>query len=247
MRSITQSRIVQPLMLFGVATRVALACGLAFASPSMAATRARRVVKPVAGTACSPGGARAPGSTSLDCVRVGSKLVWEPKGSKLNPFRFGEVFEWTQAIGKETNADSSTRRIIVRGYLADASAWVNNYPDNHPQDIFDAANGVTIRGVQVDYTLVNATNGSQRDLGSLSEFWLGDDRDAGCCGSGLLKWADPPAEGFDPQTSLDDGTTQTGVLLFARTDVQIGTKPLMRLGWSDVRTGSYSYVYFAMT
>lgn len=204
-------------------------------------------LKAVPNRACAPLGARAPG-TSLDCVNVGSKTLWEPKGSKLDPYRPGETFEWTQSTnGNEAGADTATKRIVVRDYLPDATSWVNNFTDNQPQDIYTAASGAPLRGVRVDYTLVHATDPSSRNLGSLSSFWLGDDADAGCCNEGLLQWGIPPDVSLDAYSSLDDGTTRTGVMLFARTNAQLGTKPLMRLSWDDIRTAKRSYIYFAMS
>lgn len=220
------------------------------AAPAMAAKRPpprKRILKVAAGNACAPLGARAPG-TSFDCVSVGAKTQWQPKGSKLDPYRPGEVFEWTQSTNKNApGADIATKRIVVKEYLPDATSWVNSFPENTPEDIFAAAGGAPLRGVRVDYTLVTATDASSRNLGSLSWFWLGNDADAGCCNEGLLKWGDRPNGNIDPYSSLDDGTTQTGLMLFARTDAQLGPKPLMRLGWDDIRNNQDSYVYFAMS
>ena len=50
---------------------------------------------------------------------------------------------------------------------------------------------------------------------------------------------------FDAYTNLPDGTTTTGVLLFARTDAQIAAEPLMRLAWNDVTTNKQTYIWFA--
>ena len=203
-----------------------------------AATKKAKPKGPSAGQACSPIGAHAPG-TSLDCVAVGSKKQWQPKGTKLNPYRIGETFEWTQSSnGRNPGALISTRRITVVGYLPDASEWVSQWTDNQPQDIFDQARGAQVRGVRATFTLVSATDASSRNLGSLSTLWLGDDRDAGCCTQGALSWSRPPAEGLDPFTRLEDGASLTGVVVFARTNEQIGKRPLMRLAWIDVANKS---------
>ncbi len=217
-------------------------------SPS--AMAAKKVVKPrlpAAGGVCSPVGARASG-TALTCVRVGAKLQWQPKGSKLNPYQLGENFEWTQSTnGTNPGALISVRRLAVIEYLPDASGWVSAHTSNQEEDIFAKANGRTVRGVKVIYTLVSATDASSRALGSLSTFWLGDDRDAGCCTDGVINWTGTPDDAVDAYLSLDDGATRTGIMVFARADEQLGAKPLLRLAWDDVRTTRQSYVYFALT
>jgi hypothetical protein len=198
----------------------------------------------VAGGSCSPLGAHAAG-TSLDCVKVGTKLQWQPKGSKANPYLVGETFEWTQSSNRRNaGALISTRRMTVVEYLPDASSWVSSWPDNQPEDIFDAAKGVAVRGVRLTYTLVSATDASSRNLGSLSTLWLGDDRDAGCCNQGLLNWGGPPPDAIDAYTRLDDGTSLTGVAVFARTNEQLTGRILLRLAWLDADTGANRMVYF---
>ena len=180
---------------------VAACVGLSPSSAS-AATKKTKPKTPVAGGVCSPLGARAAG-TSLDCVKVGTKLQWQPKGSKLNPFKLGESFQWTQSSnGTAAGALISTRRLTVTGYLPDASGWVSSFPDNAPKDIFDLAKGVSVRGVQATYTLVDTTDESSRNLGSLTTFWLGSDADAGCCTQGLINWGNPPTEALDAYTRL---------------------------------------------
>lgn len=224
-----------------------LFAALLLASPS--ATAAKKVVKskvPAAGGPCAPVGARASGS-ALMCVSVGSRLQWQPKGSKLNPFRVGETFEWTQSSnGTNPGALMSTRRLSVVEYLPDASAWVSDHTSNRQEDIFAKANGRSVRGVKVTYTLVSATDASSRALGSLTTFWLGDDRDAGCCTDGVINWTGTPDDAVDAYVSLDDGASRTGIMVFARTNEQLGAKPLMRLAWNDVRTTRQSYVFFAL-
>lgn len=83
----------------------AVACGLlvavAFAgvSPASAATKKKVVKKPVgprAGGVCTVLNQNAPG-TSLDCVRVGNALQWQPRGTKINPFRIGDVGSFSDA------------------------------------------------------------------------------------------------------------------------------------------------------
>lgn len=181
------------------------------------------------------------------CVSVGSRLQWQPKGSKLNPFRVGETFEWTQSSnGTNPGALMSTRRLSVVEYLPDASAWVSDHTSNRQEDIFAKANGRSVRGVKVTYTLVSATDASSRALGSLTTFWLGDDRDAGCCTDGVINWTGTPDDAVDAYVSLDDGASRTGIMVFARTNEQLGAKPLMRLAWNDVRTTRQSYVFFAL-
>ncbi|MCX7055170.1 MAG: hypothetical protein NTU56_13380 [Proteobacteria bacterium] len=63
------------------------------ASPAGAAAK-KTTNEPVAvtGKACSPKGARDPG-TALDCVAVGKGLQWQPKGSRANPLLIGEAGE----------------------------------------------------------------------------------------------------------------------------------------------------------
>ena len=226
---------------------VALMAGSIAAVPAGAAkkTPTTKPRGPVTGGVCSPRGARASG-VALDCVKVGTKLQWQPRGTKVNPFRVGDAFAWTQSSNKRNpGALISSRQITVTEYLQDASTWVSQWADNQPQDIFNAAKGVAVRGVRVSYTLVDATDASSRNLGSLTTFWLGDDRDAGCCTQGLLQWGtNPPAEGIDAYTSLQDGDSRVGVMLFARTDELLGKRPLMRLSWFDVKTGNISSVYF---
>ena len=89
------------------------------------------------------------------------------------------------------------------------------------------------------------TDDGTRNLGSLSELWLGTDKDAGCCTQGTLQWGTRPDGFIDAYTNLPDGTTTTGVLLFARTDAQIAAEPLMRLAWNDVTTNKQTYIWFA--
>jgi hypothetical protein len=218
------------------------------ASPTASAVTKKKApakAKPaVAGGTCSPVGARAPG-TSLDCVKVGTKLQWQPKGSKLNPYLVGESFAWTQSSNLQNpGALISSRTISVVEYLPDASGWVSMWPDNQPQDIFNAAKGDAVRGVRVKYKLVSATDVSSRNLGSLTTLWLGDDRTAGCCTQGTLQWGVRPAEAIDAYTSLADGEEQTGMIIFARPDEALGSRPLMRLSWNDVGTGRIAAVFF---
>jgi hypothetical protein len=63
------------------------------ASPAAAAAK-KTTNEPVAvtGAACSPKGARDPG-TALDCVAIGKGLQWQPKGSRANPLLIGEAGE----------------------------------------------------------------------------------------------------------------------------------------------------------
>ena len=209
-----------------------------------AKTAKPKAKKPVAGQACSPIGAHAAG-TNLDCVAVGSKKQWQPKGSKLNPYRLGETFTWTQSSnGSNPGALISTRRLVVSEFLLDASGWVSGWSDNQPDDIFTAANGVQVRGVRATYTLVSATDASSRNLGSLTTMWLGDDRDAGCCTQGLLQWGFPPSEAIDAYTRLEDGQSVTGMMLFAQTTEKLGKRPLMRLAWLDVTSQKNQSVFF---
>ena len=219
----------------------------AAATAATAATKAAKVPKvktPTAGQTCATLGSRAPG-TSLDCVMVGAKKQWQPKGSKPNPYRIGESFEWTQSSnGTNPGALTSTRRLVVSEFLPDASGWVSQWTDNAPKDIFDAAKGVQVRGVRATYTLVSATDFSSRRLGSLTTLWVGDDRDAGCCSQGLLQWGTPPAEALDAYTLLDDGASRTGVMVFAQTTEKLGNRPLMRLAWLDSRTSKNLSVFF---
>lgn len=229
-----------------VGTVALAAVGSLLGSPATAAKKVAKPKVPVVGGTCSPLGAHAAG-TSLDCVKNGSKLQWQPKGSKLNPFKIGETFEWTQSSNMNNpGALISTRRISVVEYLPDASGWVSGHTEDRQEDIFAAANGVAVRGVKVNYTLVSATDESSRNLGSLTTFWLGDDRDAGCCTDGVINWGGTPKDAVDAYLRLDDGASRTGIMVFARRDEQLGAKPLMRLAWMDVRTANQSYVYFAM-
>jgi hypothetical protein len=200
---------------------------------------------PVAGAACSTLAARAAG-LNLDCVKVGTKLQWQPRGTKVNPFRVGETFAWTQSSNqRKPGALISARTITVTEYLPDASVWVSQWADSQPKDIFDAAKGLAVRGVRVIYTLVNATDASSRNFGSLTTVWLGDDRDAGCCSQGSLQWgSNPPAEAIDAYTSLSDGQSRNGVIVFARSDETLGPRPLLRLSWNNADTGNNSAVYF---
>ncbi len=200
---------------------------------------------PVAGGVCSPLGTRAPG-VSLDCVKVGSKLQWQPRGTKVNPFRVGDTFSWTQSSNQRNpGALVSARTITVTEYLPDASGWVSQWADNQPKDIFDAANGLSVRGVRVNYTLVDATDESSRNFGSLTTLWLGDDRNAGCCTQGTLQWgSNPPGEAIDAFTRLANGQSRAGVIVFARADEVLGPRPLLRLSWTNADTGNNSAVYF---
>ena len=224
-----------------------LAAVLLASAPAMAAKKTVKAKRPTLGGVCSPLGATVTG-TALTCVRVGAKLQWQSKGSKLNPYRFGENFEWTQSSnGTNPGALISTRRLTVVEYLPDASGWVSEHTSNQQEDIFAKAVGRAVRGVKVTYTLVSATDDTSRNLGSLTTFWLGDDRDAGCCTDGLINWGGTPDDAVDAYLSLGDGATRTGIMVFARTNEQLGAKPLMRLAWTDVRTTRQSYVYFALT
>lgn len=202
---------------------------------------------PVAGGTCTPLGGRAPGS-ALDCVKVGSKLQWQPRGSKVNPFRVGDSFFRTQSSNKRNaGALISARTITVTEYLPDASGWVSQWADAQPNDIFDAAKGTAVRGVRVNYTLVDATDESSRSFGSLTTLWLGEDREAGCCTQGILQWgANPPAEAIDAYTRLVDGQSKSGVIVFARPDEALGARPLLRLSWNNADTGANSAVYFEL-
>ena len=217
------------------------------ASAAKKVTSRTKSKAPAVGVACTAAGARAAG-TALDCVRVGSKLQWQPKGSKANPFDLGESVDWTQSSNmNRTGALVSARSMSVIEYLPDASQWVSSHTADRQEDIFAKANGVSVRGVKVNYTLLSATDASSRNLGSLTSFWIGDDRDAGCCTDGSLTWGKTPADAVDASLSLSDGESRTGIMVFARTDEQLGTKPLMRMAWLDARTGNQSYVYFALT
>ncbi len=220
------------------------------ALPVVGVTRAsaatKKTVPPRAGAACTKLGTRAPGTT-LDCVAVGTKKQWQPKGSKLNPFLPGESFEWTQSSnGTAPGALVSTRRIVVTGYLEDASQWVSSFPDNQPDDIFrQIPDGSEVRGVQATVTMVSATDASSSRLGSLTTFWLGDDKPAGCCTEGLLEWGIRPDAAIVANFDIAPGTSVTGTMLFNATDAAIGKRPLMRLAWLDQRTTRNSFVYFA--
>lgn len=213
-------------------------------SPAGAATK--KTVPPRAGAACATLGTRAPG-TNLDCVAVGTKKQWQPKGSKPNPLLPGEPFEWTQSSnGTAPGALVSTRRIVVTGYLADASQWVSSFPDNQPDDIFrQIPDGSEVRGVQATVTMVSATDASSSRLGSLTTFWLGDDKTAGCCTQGLLEWGIRPSTAIVANFDIQPGVSVTGTMLFNVNDASIGKRPLMRLSWLDQRTTRQSYVYFA--
>jgi hypothetical protein len=214
------------------------------ATPASAVTK--KTVPPRAGAACTKLGTRAPGTT-LDCVAVGTKKQWQPKGSKLNPFLPGEAFEWTQSSnGTAPGALVSARRIVVTGYLADASQWVSSFPDNQPDDIFkQIPDGSGVRGVQATVTMVSATDASSSRLGSLTTFWLGDDKAAGCCTEGLLEWGIRPDAAIVANFDIAPGTSVTGTMLFNVTDAAVGKRPLMRLAWLDQRTTRNSFVYFA--
>ncbi len=230
-------------------TAIALILVTVIATAADAATKKRspttKARGPVAGGTCTPLGGRAPGN-ALDCVKVGSKLQWQPRGSKVNPFRVGDSFSWTQSSNKRNpGALISARTITITEYLPDASGWVSQWADNQPNDIFDAAKGAAVRGVRVNYTLVDATDESSRSFGSLTTLWLGDDRDAGCCTQGILQWgANPPTEAIDAYTSLVNGQSKSGVVVFARPDEALGARPLLRLSWNNADTGNNSAVYF---
>jgi len=217
---------------------------VAAGGPARAATK--KTVPPRAGAACATLGTRAPG-TNLDCVAVGTKKQWQPKGSKLNPFLPGEPFEWTQSSnGTAPGALVSTRRIVVTGYLPDASQWVSSFPDNQPDDIFkQIPDGSEVRGVQATVTMVSATDASSSRLGSLTTFWLGDDKAAGCCTQGLLEWGIRPSTAIVANFDIQPGVSVTGTMLFNVSDATIGKRPLMRLAWLDQRTTRNSFVYFA--
>jgi hypothetical protein len=209
------------------------------------AAAAKKTTKPKIGPGlvCKPLGAHAAG-TSLDCVRNGSKLQWQPKGSKLNPYRVGETFEWTQSSDlNNPGALISTCRLTVSEFLPDASGWISGFPDNQPQDVFNAANGARVRGIRMTYTLVSATDASSRNFGSLTTLWLGDDRAAGCCTQGTLQWGNPPLEAIDAYTRLDDGQSRTGVAVFAVAEEALGKRPLLRVAWLDVRSGRNEAVF----
>ena len=227
---------------------VMLALSTVAGSAADAATKKKNTPKPkgpVAGAVCSPLGARA-ASLNLDCVKVGTKLQWQPRGTKVNPFRVGDTFAWAQSSNQRNpGALISARTITVTEYLPDASGWVSQWADSQPKDIFDAAKGLAVRGVRVSYTLVDATDESSRNFGSLTTLWLGDDRDAGCCTQGILQWgSNPPAEAIDAYTRLSNGQSRNGVIVFARTDEALGSRPLLRLSWSNADTGKNSAVYF---
>jgi hypothetical protein len=234
--------------------RLVAVAGAILAASSMAPTVADAATKkkstpkpkgPVAGGSCSPLEARA-ASLNLDCVKVGTKLQWQPRGTKVNPFRMGDTFGWTQSSNQRNpGALISARTITVTEYLPDASGWVSQWADSQPKDIFDAAKGVTVRGVRVNYTLVDATDESSRNFGSLTTLWLGDDRDAGCCTQGILQWgANPPAEAIDAFTRLPNGQSKSGTVVFARPDEALGPRPLLRLSWNNANSGNISAVYF---
>lgn len=218
---------------------------LTFPAVTPTAMAAKKTTKPKIGVglACKPLGAKAAG-TNLDCVRNGTKLQWQPKGSKLNPYRLGETFEWTQSSNfNNPGALVSTRRLTINEFLPDASGWISSYPDNQPNDVFDAAKGVRLRGVRMTYTLVSATDASSRNFGSLTTLWLGDDRAAGCCTQGTIQWGLTPAEAIDAYTRLDDGQSRTGVAVFAVAEEALGKRPLLRVAWLDVRTGRNEAVF----
>ncbi len=237
------------LAVVGAAATVTFAlCSVASSPVDAASKKKTTTIKPrgpVAGGVCSPLGSRAPGA-ALDCIKVGTKLQWQPRGVKLNPFRVGDTFAWTQSSNQRNpGALISSRTITVTEYLPDASGWVSQWADNQPNDIFDAAKGVSVRGVRVNYTLVDATDASSRNLGSLTTLWLGDDREAGCCTQGILQWgSNTPAEAIDAYTSLADGQSRSGVVVFARPDEALGPRPLLRLSWNDAATGRISAVFF---
>ena len=73
------------------------------------------------------------------CVRVGAKLQSQPNGSKLNPYQFGENFEWTQSTnGSNPGALMSvrtTRQSYVYfpdGLTVDPSSGrIDRYPRAH--------------------------------------------------------------------------------------------------------------------
>ncbi len=238
----------RPLARLSALAAVILALSTLAGSAADAATKKKNTPKPkgpVAGGVCSPLGARV-ASLNLDCVKAGTKLQWQPRGAKVNPFRVGDTFAWTQSSNQRNpGALISTRTITVSEYLPDASGWVSQWADNQPRDIFDAAKGVTVRGVRVNYTLVDASDESSRNFGSLTTLWLGDDRDAGCCAQGILQWgANPPAEAIDAYTRLPNGQSRNGVIVFARPDEALASRPLLRLSWNNADTGNNSAAYF---
>lgn len=77
-----------------VATAGLLAGGVpADAAVKKKATTTKAPKGPVANAACSPLGqtARTAAGARFDCVHVGAKLQWQPRGSRLNPLGWGET------------------------------------------------------------------------------------------------------------------------------------------------------------
>ena len=97
------------------------------ASPAgAAAKKTTNVPVAVTGAACSPQGARDPG-TALDCVAVGKGLQWQPKGSRANPLLIGEAGEI-----QIYDAPPNRYRFKVLSVKADATADVPLDPGKKP-------------------------------------------------------------------------------------------------------------------
>lgn len=62
------------------------------------ATKAAAKTAPAAGKVCTPAGAQAAG-TNLDCVAVGKALQWQPRGTRVNPYRLNDVADYTAYQG----------------------------------------------------------------------------------------------------------------------------------------------------
>jgi hypothetical protein len=219
-----------------------LGCAVLMVIPVNSTAVAATKTKPSAGAACPTAGRRAPG-TNLDCIKVGTKRQWQPRGSKLNPVPPNEPYEWTN-LGT-TKPIGATRRLVITGYSADASEWVSSFADFNPDAVFDAAKGKLVRSVNVTYTVVSAENDASRTIGAGNSFWLGDERLAGCCTDGLLRFGQPVPETLVPETALSDGASASLTMLFAATNEELGRRPLMRISWKS-EANKQTYAYFAV-
>jgi hypothetical protein len=203
-------------------------------------------VAAVIGGPCPTIGAHAPG-TNLDCVSVGGQKQWQPKGSKLNPYLQGETFTFTAATGPDlTKDDFVTRSITVTGYLPNASTWVLSHPDTNASQIIDGAKGKPVRGVSMKVTIEKLRPENMSFLGAVTDYWLGDEGPAGCCESNALIWGQPPADALDNAVRIQQGETRQGNMVFPATDAELGSRPMMRIGWNNPDGNKLTYVYFAV-
>jgi hypothetical protein len=200
----------------------------------------------VAGGACDIVGYRAE-ATNLDCVLVGGKNQWQPRGSKLNPYMKGETFTFTAATESDlSKADFVTRSITVNGYLPDAAAWVLSHPNINASQVIDAANGKPVRGVSMKVTVEKLRPENMSNIGSLTDYWLGDEGAAGCCESNGLIWGQPPSDALDFAVRLAQGETRQGNMVFPATNAELGSRPIMRIGWNNPVGNQLTYVYFSV-